>query len=156
MHAKIINGEVIAYPYGPGEILKDNPNTSFTWPMSEAVMASFDVYPVEPRNPPAHDYMSENCERVNPTLEEGKWIETWSVTPASEEQTAQRHQELSSSVRAERNARLAACDWTVLADAPLDEAQKAAWMAYRQALRDLTAAEGFPGAVIWPVSPAQE
>jgi hypothetical protein len=37
-------------------------------------------------------------------------------------------------LRAERNARLAASDWTQVADAPVDAA---AWAAYRQALRDM-------------------
>lgn len=38
--------------------------------------------------------------------------------------------------RAERNRMLAATDWTQLPDAPLDDAQRAAWSAYRQSLRD--------------------
>ena len=53
-------------------------------------------------------------------------------------------------VRAERNAKLAASDWTQVADAPVD---KAAWAAYRQALRDITAQAGFPLTVDWPVAP---
>ena len=38
------------------------------------------------------------------------------------------------SVRARRNATIAACDWTQLADAPVDDL---VWATYRQALRDL-------------------
>jgi len=53
-------------------------------------------------------------------------------------------------VRAERNALLAACDWTQVADAPVDQA---AWAVYRQALRDVTAQAGFPLDVAWPVQP---
>lgn len=50
-------------------------------------------------------------------------------------------------IRAERNRRLADCDWTQLSDAPIDAA---AWAAYRQALRDITGQAGFPWAVAWP------
>ncbi|MFO6448910.1 phage tail assembly chaperone [Erythrobacter sp. NE805] len=39
--------------------------------------------------------------------------------------------------RQRRDQRLAASDWTQLPDAPLSEEAKAAWAAYRQALRDL-------------------
>ncbi len=39
--------------------------------------------------------------------------------------------------RQRRDQRLAASDWTQLPDAPLSEEEKAAWAAYRQALRDL-------------------
>lgn len=53
--------------------------------------------------------------------------------------------------RAERNARLAACDWTQLADAPVNAA---AWAAYRQALRDLPGSVADPRAVDWPALPA--
>lgn len=40
-------------------------------------------------------------------------------------------------IRAMRNAKLAACDWTQIADSPLSSEEKAAWAAYRQELRDL-------------------
>lgn len=53
-------------------------------------------------------------------------------------------------VRAERNRLLAECDWTQVADAPVD---KEAWAAYRQALRDITAQEGFPESVVYPEKP---
>lgn len=60
---------------------------------------------------------------------------------------------LAAAARAERTARLAACDWAVLPDAPLSESARAAWVAYRQALRDLTAQEGFPSDIAWPEKP---
>jgi hypothetical protein len=52
--------------------------------------------------------------------------------------------------RAERNRLLAASDWTQLPDAPVDQAS---WATYRQALRDITAQQGFPENVIWPTPP---
>ncbi len=55
-------------------------------------------------------------------------------------------------LRRERNARLAACDWTQVPDAPLSEEQRAAWAAYRQALRDLPETTD-PTAPKWPVPP---
>jgi len=53
-------------------------------------------------------------------------------------------------VRARRNDFLADTDWTQVADAPVDQA---AWATYRQALRDVTAQEGFPYSVAWPTKP---
>lgn len=53
-------------------------------------------------------------------------------------------------VRLERDARLSACDWTQVQDAPLD---KSVWAAYRQALRDVPAQAGFPWTIDWPVAP---
>jgi hypothetical protein len=54
-------------------------------------------------------------------------------------------------LRMERNALLAACDWTVLADTPTSTA---AWKAYRQQLRDLPANTTDPHNVVWPTPPA--
>ena len=51
-------------------------------------------------------------------------------------------------VRAQRDALLAASDSMALADRITDE-----WRTYRQALRDLPAAEGFPD-VTFPVAPS--
>jgi len=53
-------------------------------------------------------------------------------------------------VRAERDARLLACDWTQLPDVPL--AIQGAWAAYRQALRDVPN-QPDPLHIVWPVAP---
>jgi hypothetical protein len=53
-------------------------------------------------------------------------------------------------MRADRNARLSATDWTQVADAPVS---KTDWAAYRQALRDITGQQGFPWTVDWPTQP---
>lgn len=87
---------------------------------------------------------------------------TWEITPteAVETQTwrdktqteldAERD-DLATQMRDQRNALLAACDWTQLPDAPVDHA---AWAAYRQQLRDVTSQPGWPTAIEWPVPPA--
>lgn len=53
-------------------------------------------------------------------------------------------------IRIERNRKLAECDWTQVADAPVD---KEAWAKYREELRDITKQSGFPDNVIWPLEP---
>jgi len=59
-------------------------------------------------------------------------------------------EEKAGQVRAERNDKLTASDWTQVADAPVD---KAVWATYRQALRDITAQSGFPWTITWPDAP---
>lgn len=58
--------------------------------------------------------------------------------------------EIASQVRAARNEKLTASDWTQVADAPVD---KAVWATYRQALRDITTQSGFPWDITWPDAP---
>lgn len=53
-------------------------------------------------------------------------------------------------LRHRRDQLLAACDWTQVADAPVDQA---AWSAYRQALRDLPESVSDPRQAIWPEPP---
>lgn len=67
-----------------------------------------------------------------------------------EEEAANLLAEKSEAMRATRNQLLTSCDWTQVADAPID---KEAWATYRQALRDLPSQEGFPNEVTWPVEP---
>ena len=54
-------------------------------------------------------------------------------------------------MRATRNELLAQCDWTQLADSPVD---KTAWATYRQSLRDLPTQTGFPDDITWPTKPS--
>lgn len=85
------------------------------------------------------------CEHVAMSQEEedavlAMWAEEESLAP----------KRAADAVRAERNARLAACDWTQIADAPVNSLS---WANYRQALRDIPEQEGFPFTVVWPTEP---
>lgn len=57
-------------------------------------------------------------------------------------------------IRNARNADLAACDYAVMPDYPLSDADRAAVAAYRQALRDIPDQGNDPDAVEWPEKPA--
>lgn len=88
---------------------------------------------------------------------DGKWYTKHVLGPifanAEDEAAykAQKDAEQAAAVRADRKTRLAECDWTQVADAPVD---KAVWATYRQALRDITKQAGFPWQVSWPDQPA--
>ena len=58
-------------------------------------------------------------------------------------------------IRTIRNGKLTDCDWTVLSDSPLTQAQKDAYTAYRQELRDLPASitEQNADNPPWPIEP---
>ncbi|WP_283177893.1 tail fiber assembly protein [Gemmobacter sp. 24YEA27] len=56
-------------------------------------------------------------------------------------------------LRAERDRRLAWSDPRALPDFPQTEASRAAWLAYRQALRDLPDVTTDPLAAVWPEPP---
>jgi hypothetical protein len=52
-------------------------------------------------------------------------------------------------IRNQRNRLLSGTDWMALSDNTMTPA----WASYRQALRDITAQEGFPYSVVWPTKP---
>lgn len=55
-------------------------------------------------------------------------------------------------VRRDRDALLSACDWRILPDAPGTDEERAAWLTYRKALRDITL-QADPTAITWPAAP---
>ncbi len=59
-------------------------------------------------------------------------------------------------IRADRDQLLANCDYTQMPDTPLTAAQKQDWADYRQALRDLPAANDDPALVVWPTPPQEQ
>lgn len=72
-----------------------------------------------------------------------------------------REQQLFAQLRAARDKRLAATDFCVLPDSPLDPQLADAVLVYRKALRDITALDGAPfdgGGVDtpWPLNPLAE
>ena len=81
---------------------------------------------------------------------DGKWYTKYSVAELDAEGIAAKDAEQAKSVRTQRGEKLKDSDWTQVADAPVD---KEAWATYRQALRDVTAQEGFPWTIEWPTIP---
>jgi hypothetical protein len=84
-----------------------------------------------------------------PVLKDGKWMLTKTVVALTTEQIADRDASMAASVRKERDRKLAETDWMALSDVTMSEEMAT----YRQALRDITAQEGFPHSVNWPVKP---
>lgn len=149
MHALIENGAVKQYPYGIGQLKAANPLTSFPAQANDEMLASYGVQRVFFSTPPELTD-TQVLEEGTPVFSEGLWRQVWAVRDLTAEEVASRNDAQAAAVRADRNAKLSASDWTQVADAPVD---KAAWAAYRQALRDITAQAGFPWNVTWPEAP---
>jgi hypothetical protein len=145
-----------------GQIITDaqfralHPNTSFP-PVIDYAAWGYDVIFEGPQATGGTVYqysMRQGVEQVG-----DKWYTKYVLGPIftdPEEEAAYKtrlDEEQATRVRTERNAKLAVCDWTQAADAPFDDAGKAEWAAYRQALRDVSSQEGFPRSVEWPEEP---
>ena len=79
------------------------------------------------------------------------------VTTAADNEAAYRAKvdaDAETSVRATRDKKLTASDWTQMTDSPLASDKKTEWATYRQSLRDLPTASGFPHTMTWPEEPS--
>lgn len=102
MWAKVLDGVVVDYPYGLAELRRDNPDTSFPAEMSQEALGAWGIVPVEARNPPDHDYITQDCARVLPTLENEAWVETWEITTIDAQEAANRRAEAVAAVESQR------------------------------------------------------
>ena len=143
-----------------------HPNTSKPQQLSEELLNDFgaDVVFEGPQATGGTVYQYSQAQGVEQIA--GKWytkyvlgptfidtVEDGVTTTALQHETAykaQKDAEQAKNVRATRDAKLAECDWTQVADAPVD---KTVWATYRQALRDITTQTGFPWTVTYPEKP---
>ena len=142
------------------QLRADNPGTSFPKQITADILDGFGYDPVlngaaATVSGPYERSVRDGVEQIN-----GQWFSKFIVGPVfadSDEETAYRtsiDNQVAANVRAERDRKLAACDWTVLTDSPLTTAKKTEWKTYRTALRDISAAEGFPHTMEWPTEPS--
>jgi hypothetical protein len=87
-----------------------------------------------------HDRATQKLVLAEPYIENG-WCYTVTVADKTEEEIAADAASKAAQVRAQRDRLLADSDWTQVLDAPVNRTE---WATYRQALRDLPQAEGFP------------
>lgn len=160
MIAKVENGVVTQWPLGENFIQSAHPNTSFSFPLNDATLSQFGFAKFSYSDQPEHDAEFQEVREVTPTLSGGVATQSWEVVEkyTAEEKTAyvtKREAETldtkKAAVRSERNAKLAASDWTQGKDIP--DAVSTPWAAYRQALRNITTQTGFPWEVQWPTQP---
>lgn len=168
---KTANGQVEQFPYTLGDLRRDNPQTSFPKNIPVEIVRRYGVFPVEELAKPSFDSLVRSLKRdaaphkevirlkteedaTDPTTGEvdqaqvgqpiygNRWFIAYTVEnkPLDQAQDA---------VRNQRNRLLSDTDWMALSDNTMTPA----WASYRQALRDITAQEGFPYSVVWPTKP---
>lgn len=131
--------------YTIGQLRRDNPNVSFPKDIPAEVLADFGVYHV--KLTPASQ-VDNKTHRHTQTVEliGGEWTQVWDAVELPLDQA-------SSNVRSYRDALLQESDWVVAKAYERGEPVSSDWASYRQALRDVTAQEGFPYSVTWPTKP---
>lgn len=123
------------------------PNTSFpAGGPSDDFLAANNAVKVSMFRP--HDKATQKLVPCAPVIENG-FAYTVEVVNKTKEEIAAAVANKAAQIREARDRALSNSDWTQVADAPVD---KNAWALYRQELRDLPNAEGWPD-VSLPVAP---
>jgi hypothetical protein len=171
MHVKLTNGQPSQFPYSVGQFRRDNPQTSFPKVIPDEMLKRHFVHPVIELSKPTFDPLVQTLNRdelphkevirlkteedaTDPTTGEvdqaqvgqpiygNRWFIGYTVDNKPQDQAED-------AVRSRRNRLLSDTDWMALSDNTMSPA----WASYRQALRDITAQEGFPYSVVWPTKP---
>ena len=159
MYAKILNNAIVKYPYQWTDFEADNNNTNYGYPQPDLLTIfpqtdianqGYTVVLVASATKPIINEATQSVEEDTPTLINEVWTQNWVVTTLTTDQQAALTTNEAVKIRQQRNAKLTACDWTQVADAPVD---KTAWSTYRQSLRDLPKESGFPWTITWPTQP---
>lgn len=124
-------------------------NTSFPLVLTDGILDTLGADPVfngpQPTPSRYQTVYRDGVEQI-----QGKWYTKYGVADMEADAKAALDARQAAQVRSERTRKLSECDWTQLADAPVNTQ---AWATYRQALRDITAQAGFPWDVQWPEKP---
>lgn len=147
MFAKIENGVVAKYPIL--NIRTELPNVSFPSDIRQANLPTGYMV-VERTAAPQYNPATHKIVESAPAVDGNRVVVGYDVVALTAEEVQANSDALAASARETRNEMLTASDWTQVADAPVDQA---AWAAYRQALRDVTAQAGFPLSIDWPEQP---
>lgn len=111
--------------------------------LTNEVLLALGICQIKKTDKPKHDFTKVVYE-VKPKLENDVWVQVWEVRDASQEEIESHNQLRARNLREQRDKALSASDWRVIRATETGVALDAEWAAYRQALRDLPHAEGWP------------
>lgn len=153
--AFVVGNKISEYPVSFSDLRRKYPHVSFPSRLSDIDLEAFGAVEVVETPPPSFDFKIERLTEVNPSydISSNTWKQSWSVVSLTPQEIQEIEDNKSFDVRLERNAKLAACDWTQLADSPLDADAKLVWALYRETLRMVPQQAGFPWEVQWPPEP---
>lgn len=143
MLVKVDKNSIIKYSIE--QLKKDNPGTSFPKEISNEFLAAFNVFPVI--TVPAPDIDSKTHRHASSIIyNEGKYVQQWIIVELPQKDAEK-------NIRAHRDYLLKECDWIVLLYCERSQLPPKEWLAYRQALRDISLQSEFPYKVKWPDAP---
>lgn len=146
MYAKIVDGALVKYPYSLEEMRADNPDVEVSDTPSDATLAVCSAKraimgPAPTKSSRTHSFTLSFTDQADGSVE---------IIYVARE-LARGLAEFN--MRDARNSALTRCDWVITRAFEEGNPVPAAYLAYRQALRDLPSQPGFPYEYVWPQEP---
>lgn len=150
MYAQVENNQIVEWPIV--DLRRRFPNISFPVEIKDSHLPE-GIVAVVSMPVPAFDAQTQKpVQESVPSFRNGRWELGYVVEPQTPQEIQATRDARAVGVRLERNQWLSACDWTQLPDAP--DQIRAAYVQYRQSLRDVPQQAGFPFSVVWPAEPS--
>ena len=147
-----VSGSNIVYPYSVHQLKMENKNISFPSDITNELLETFNVYPVELRDSGYDDDYTKDVTELTPILSGSTYIQTYQIADADETTLNKRKEIKWDEIRDNRNTLLSDSDWTQFQDSPITGSKLTEWQTYRQSLRDITTQEN-PYNISWPTKP---
>lgn len=126
VYAEVNGTTLVKFPYTLGSLMEDNPYTNYgpapdlevIFPQTNtAIQNGYTLVPVTYFPEPAFDPATQNCvQNVHPTLIDGVWTVSWSVTEKTPAEQQAYQQQVQDQNKVKASSLLAATDWTQAAD----------------------------------------
>lgn len=158
--AYVKNNSIVEYPYSLVTFRNENPSVSLPIDPSEEQLNEQDVYTVYEVQQPPYDVMTQNLIEGQPEYNEGKWIQTWVVSDASQEEIDYRTTNAKAEINNQARKLLTETDWTSIPSIADPEecnpylANRQEFLEYRNAIRAIVL--DTPVHIeTWPTLPAE-
>lgn len=79
MLVKVENGIPTQWPVAETHVQATNPNTSFSFPLNDAVLKRFGYGVFVHSDPATHDGETQEPQEIAPILKDGKWVQQWKI-----------------------------------------------------------------------------
>ena len=137
------------------EILAKYKNVSFPKPITNDIIEGLGYKTIAEGTRPTCTPPYDNCTRTGIEEISGKWYTKYTKTTATGDAKTEIDNNQARGQRNDRNNLLKDSDWTQVADkAGLSDSKITEWTTYRQALRDLPTASGWPHTHTRPTKPS--
>tara|TARA_R100000742_G_C4266028_1_gene84108 strand:+ start:483 stop:947 length:465 start_codon:yes stop_codon:yes gene_type:complete len=130
------------------------PDRKFDIPLKDSVANELGFDRIIPTEKPSYESSTHKVVRDGEEEIDSLWYTKWKVEPLTTEEKTSYDERAAALEKSIRNDKLKDTDWTQVLDSPFTDSKKEEWKTYRQALRDLPTASGWPLTHSWPTEPS--